>query len=137
MRKQRKQRKKNRAKKDLGENVRMQAHLKDSSILQFSPFLKHENMKTHENKHSFTFTSLLLKYENKHSLSLFFLSFRFLPVINSVTGCSTCNLGFISKKVYVFVGGWKRNSMVPAPTYPTSFARRTAAFSISVFLVLC
>mmetsp|Transcript_14116 Transcript_14116/g.35627 ORF Transcript_14116/g.35627 Transcript_14116/m.35627 type:complete len:275 (-) Transcript_14116:324-1148(-) len=52
------------------------------------------------------------------------------PVMPSVTGCSTWSRGFSSRKLYSPVLALKRYSTVPAPRYPTDFARRIAACSI-------
>ena len=40
---------------------------------------------------------------------------RSIPVVSSVTGCSTCSRVFTSRKANRFSAGWYRNSTVPAP----------------------
>ena len=52
-------------------------------------------------------------------------------VINSVTGCSTCNRVFISRKKK-FLSLSTINSTVPALEYPTAFANLQACSPISL-----
>ncbi len=61
---------------------------------------------------------------------------RSRPVTISVTGCSTCRRVFTSRKAKV-PSGRRRNSTVPAPTYPMARAAVTAVAQISVRSARC